>query len=216
MLEGCPMVWGAAWGCWGILGGCPTTRGGAPAPRAPAQLCGPAEPGGCSPGCSRRCPRCAGTAGENTGMGGWEGRTTRTPPHLQPPPHPTLTISRIWPVLSTAEQSWGGEQSTGLSGMDQPPLFQPGGTPKGAPPHPISPPPPNIAQRFGGTGQCTPSTHRLQHLRQPGAEQDDVPAGRKVVQGGEKVPGEQGGELSASQGVRPAPMGAPPCPPRTC
>lgn len=103
-LGGCPTGWGAALGCqgmfWGsstepeaglgcqsMLGGCPGGWGEPPAPRAAAQPCGPAAQGGCSPRCSRRCPRCAGTAGDSGGLKGG-GPWQHWAPHSC---HPLLT-----------------------------------------------------------------------------------------------------------------------------
>lgn len=137
MLGGCPIGHGAATGCQGTSGGCPVGRGVAAAPRAEARPCGPAAPGGCSPRCSRRCPRCAGTVGDSGVVKGgpWQHWDT-PPPHAC---HPLLTQhlqSTGSGCLSQLQDSPGGGTRHGAEwdGMAQPP-FHPsrGGACKEAP-----------------------------------------------------------------------------------
>lgn len=60
--------------------------------------------------------------------------------------------------------------------------------------------PPTLCPSLWAQGsEATQGTHRLQRFCQLGAEQDDVPAGRKVIEGGEEVPGVWGGRVQRAQ-----------------
>lgn len=218
-------------GCQGTWGGCSGGRGAAAAPRAAAQPCGPAVRGGCSPRCSRRCPRCAGTVGDG-GFRGGPGSTR--PPHTG---HPLLT-QHLQSAGSGCpsrprDSPAGTRQGVKRDRTDSAPLHPNCGGPMGNPTvtHPLTPvlhPAPSGRvlgdRRAGGWLPPTPcpspwpqgsvplGTHLLQRLCQLGTENDDVPTGRKVIQGGEQVPG--GAESSAPGAGAPSTHGCPHFPPR--
>jgi len=121
MPGGSAAGWGAASGCRGTSGGCPVGRGSASAPRAAAQPCGRAALGGCSPRCSRRCPRCAGTAGDSGGLRGALAAPS-LPPHAHQPlltqhlrsagsGRPSRPLGSPGGTRCGAEQSFGGRES---------------------------------------------------------------------------------------------------------
>lgn len=129
---------GAALGCRGTSGGCPAGGGAAPAPRAAAQPCGPAAPGGCSPRCSRRCPRCAGTAGDSGEVRG-ELRggpgSTGAPMATTPSSPTTYNLQDLAVPLSGGAVLGGTRCGAEWDGMGQPPpSSQLGRGPHGEPP----------------------------------------------------------------------------------